>query len=270
MCAAFAPVAPTALLRELKTIGKLGDYHLLLAHDVLERPDEYMEIFHDVEAYIILDNSVIELGHPLDPDQIQRAYEAVQPSVVVLPDHMRDTTKTLASSIETAKIWAEAGIRNFMAVPQGMSLELILQCATIMDKEIEGIVAWGIGRYIVGIDGTRLRVLHEMLSTSGLCDGRDIHLLGFSDNLYDDMVCSHHPRVRGIDSAVPIRLGLKGVEFQLDVSQPPRGDYWEQTRLNQQAVCNLVRARLMFGNDYYLLHERTKAHLKSSDGGSAQ
>ena len=105
--AEFAPVAPPEMLLDLKEKGALGKYHLLLAHDVAARPDLYRAVFDDVhDTYIIMDNSLIELGYPVTTDVMAKACEVVIPDVIVLPDVLNDMKLTLDYSVAAARSWA--------------------------------------------------------------------------------------------------------------------------------------------------------------------
>ena len=225
--AEFAPVAPPSILRTLKKEGLLGNYHLLLAHDVAEHPQEYADIFNDTGAYIIMDNSVIELGEPIEVDTMRLAVHAVPSNLVVLPDYLLDAKATIGVSTEAARTWMEADLAPFMAVPQGETKEEILVCADVLMK-LPGVLAWGVARNFTDDEVLRSRreitkILHSMDSSF------EVHLLGFSDDLFDDIVLtSRIPYVRGIDSAVPIRMGLQGMSLSLEQTEhPPRGDYWD-------------------------------------------
>jgi len=72
-----------------------------------------------------------------------------------------------------------------------------------------------------------------------------MHLLRFSDNLKDDISVARANGVNGIDSAVPIRLGLAGEIIHHTLpSHAPRGDYWETAKeATPEALANLERIR---------------------------
>lgn len=74
-----------------------------------------------------------------------------------------------------------------------------------------------------------------------------LHLLGFSDNVLDDICCARVPGVSGIDSAVPIRAGLKGIVMVIDRPQPiigPRGNFWNCDIPDAQLVEHCIRINL--------------------------
>ncbi len=242
----FAPVVPTQLAYALRDHGILGDYHLLLAHYVAEKPDEYRELYNtnDPERsgwYVILDNSLIELGKPVDDTTMMMAYEAVSPSVVVLPDYLEDPDRTVSASSMAANRWLDKGMLDFMVVPQGKDLAELLMCAEKL-ADLPSVRAMGIPRKVAQTQGTRF---HAVQKLAALYSELDLHLLGFSDDLLDDVCCARHPAVMGIDSAVPIRLGQKGIELQIDQKQhEPRGDYWERpAKVSRTVLTNMDKIR---------------------------
>lgn len=248
--AKFAPVCPPAMYKVLKAAGLLGNYHLILAHDVANRPSSYLDVFGGgKDHYIIMDNSLIELGQPVSTQVMVKAVTSLRPSVLVLPDHMKDANKTIQASRAAAKEWLDVGIGPFMAVPQGLNMAELLMCAE-SHANTPGVVAFGIGRFTADMLGSRL----------GICNALNrewphlkIHLLGFSENLSDDLYCAQLPFVMGIDSAVPVRFGLKGIKLEIDTYSQvncPRGDYWETANeMNELVRRNLNCIRRWVQND---------------------
>lgn len=236
----FAPVAPPEMLLSLKAEGLLGNYHLLLAHDIVAQEDLYAEIFDGFEGYIILDNSLIELGYPAPLDMMTRAYDIVRPTVTVLPDYLTDSRRTIEAHRGAVWAWNREGLGPFMAVPQGRSVGEVCMCADQLTR-LPWIQAWGIPRILTELAGSRIEVVDYLL---GLDDNRKVHLLGFSDDLKDDIRCAKEPGVVGIDSAVPIRLGLHNIRLEdaVNDSEPhiPRGKYWETAK----EVTSMVRENL--------------------------
>ena len=238
----FAPVAPLPLMFNMKDKGILGKYHLLLAHDVADQHEAYAELFDGVEdTYIILDNSLIELGHPAPDWMMQRAAASVKPKCIVLPDYLRDGQRTLNESKKAIARWKRLKLWPFMAVIQGVNKAEIQSAAA----EIGGwsdVTAIGIPRVITDTVMPRSQFIEYVHKVAPY---KSIHLLGFSNNLLDDIAAARLPGVVGIDSAVPLRMGLAGEQISLmQPSHTPRGDFWsEATELTDQAVENLESVR---------------------------
>jgi hypothetical protein len=224
------------MLMALKEEGLLGDYHLLLAHDVASQPTLYHDIFHDVDAYIIMDNSTVELGHPVDTDVMLVACAAVPADVVVLPDTIRDAEATIRDCVIYSLEWGKAKLGPFMVVPQGETWTELCACAQTLSY-LPNISAWGVGRFVQAVLGSRIPFTWWLRN---ITLDPTIHMLGFSDHVHDDIRAMHMPCVAGIDSAVPIRMGLAEIGLDAFIKTPPRGDYWETA----SEVTELVRYNL--------------------------
>lgn len=239
--AQFAPVVPLHIASWLQAAhtGKedlLGGYHLLLAHDVLSDPDAYVYIYGSVRqkfhnSFIIMDNSVVELGKAMKINDLVDACKVLKPDCLVIPDELGNGTATRDMAIAFCKEWAGVAANDpllsdieLMGVVQGVSVEDCFHTASVY-YTLPLIRHIGVPRVLVKQFGTRSVVLHKMIMAP-LFDR--VHLLGFSDDLLDDVACARMPGVAGIDSAVPIRAGLQEVSLTLDVPHDigPRGDFW--------------------------------------------
>lgn len=224
--AQFAPVLPLSIAEALQS-HHLGDYHLLLAHDVLKNPAAYKWQYAS-KAIKIMDNSLIELGYAMEIRDVVEAANTVGAQFVVLPDKLKDAvwteeaTKAARVEFEMLESHKTAGILP-MPVLQGM---YHMECNYLLETwASEGYKAVAIPRILVEVFGSRKDAIHKAIEYGF----KYIHLLGFSENLQDDVDCARIPGVMGIDSAVPIRLGLQKKTISLDkyVDPGPRGDYWD-------------------------------------------
>jgi hypothetical protein len=256
--AAFAPVAPARILEQFHMAGILGEYHLLLAHDIVAN-ELNRATYHNVfaqrpwEGTVILDNSIIELGSAVDLDVISTAAEACRANVIVLPDVLEDADATVKSITEAFDEWRTKfdevlGSRSyrFMIVPQGKTIEEFTTCAALLADfmdEAEMVVMWGIPRNLVKLHGTRV---HGIAAVQEIDSTLDIHLLGFSDNVGDDIACAKLNGVGGIDSAVPLRVPSFEAIVNGEIAEP-RGDWWDRARFTPNMLDNLVYAREVFG-----------------------
>jgi hypothetical protein len=264
--ARFAPVAPPQVLRGLKDMSDhiVGRYHLLLAHDVAARPEEYRGLLPD-NSLVIMDNSIIELGEPVDAETMKAALDVVPAQVIVLPDMIRDASRTLELSIQGAADYAriiDPRVQTFMAVPQGKDLAELKECAWQL-RQIPQVSHWGVGRFVTEMLGTRTdftswlwenpaKVITNRFSPF-------IHLLGFSDNLEDDLTCARYPGVLGIDSAAPVRMGQYGQMVSRNIpSHTPRGDWWLTADgvIQPATVANLSLIRAWIAENYSEAYRR--------------
>lgn len=237
----FCIVAPVHILKTLKDRGEMGKYHLLLAHDVAAKAEAYKEVFKReyISSFIIMDNSVIELKQAVDLHMIIEAYKAVCPSCVVLPDILENAVRTVASCQAAVNEWSTAPELKyvpFMYCPQGKTLAEFTWCAEQLAKDSR-IHYWGCPRNLVKNLGTRQQAIKVLRI---LDPRRPIHMMGFSDNVIDDMICAQSPQVFSIDSAVPLRCGD---QFSLTKKMLPRGDWWENGVVTDQTITNLNLVR---------------------------
>lgn len=232
--AKFAPVAPIGVVSNLKPSSS-GDYHLLLAHDVAENSKLYSKFFGMFRNFtIIMDNSVIELGGAVDLKIVKNACTAVDSTSVVLPDVLLDGKSTVESCQKALESWpaqftdlfGHRADRGFMLVPQGKTLAEFAWCAQQFANDPR-INFWGVPRNLVKEVGSRERAIDIV---SAINPHRRIHLLGFSDDIVDDVICAKDRRVDGIDSAVPLRAGSLGITFEFNTVMPSRGDWWDTAR----------------------------------------
>lgn len=160
-------------------LTEVQDMHMCLTHLVLQEGNEEYVAFYKKEAhkgkYIIMDNSVVEVDHPFELQDVIKAARKVHAREIILPDVLRDCEATLeltSEAIGTARMLAPD--LKLMAVPQGKDVEEWLECCELMlamDIDVIGIPKW------LGAFGELTRV--EVLATLGhKLKGREIHLLG--------------------------------------------------------------------------------------------
>lgn len=238
--AKFAPVAPLESLVEMHQQGLRLPYLLLLAHDVAERPAEWRDAIHDMfaDSFIIMDNSLVELGHPCSREAMQIACKAAHPDIIVLPDKLEDAAETFRMTKKGLRDWGDiVEDAHFLAVVQGHTKDTVRDMVRRL-KALPGVDHLSIPRVIAQQFGSRDWAVSAATAICGTLIPK-IHLLGFSDDIRDDLQCARAPGVMGIDSAVPIRAGIKGIygENMLHEDPGPRGDYWEEARYKTDSFC---------------------------------
>jgi hypothetical protein len=233
----FAPVAPIQVLRGMYRDDPqlFGEYHLFLAHHTVEKAVEFTELFQQIQhdgvifPTVIMDNSVVECGGYVSLDMMKKAVDAIDTGccsiIPVLPDVMGRGAETREAVLEAYEKWAnELPVAGFMAVCQGETLEdyeaslrLFTQRGRFPYMEYVGIP-----RKLVELIGSREEAV-KLAVKYALPANINIHLLGYSDNTEDDLNCSRMVGVKGIDSAVPLRVDSA---FQFGRDYPPRHPEW--------------------------------------------
>lgn len=244
--AKFAPIAPPHLLKSMRNQWGdhiLGDYHLVLAHDIVENYKQWEngQILPSGST-VIIDNSIIELGEPVSADIMEEAFNILGDShaytrVIVLPDVFDDPGQTFRQSqsyLHTLKDRGRPGFEaaQYMYVLQAATMEHMhyITGGFYVEELVRQGVEWvSIPRRIADRFGTRTFALYTVLQLQLIHPQLKIHLLGFSENVEDDIHCTLHSGVSGIDSAVPIRLGQQDKVIQIDYrgdQAGPRGTFW--------------------------------------------
>lgn len=203
-----------AFIRPHSVLGALtdwNDYHLCLAQYVLES-DEYVKYYKTrIERgdTVIMDNGIAE-GVQLYRQQLEQAYERLEPTIIVAPDRLYEGYKSYDMTLSFAKYMRDAHPEaKIMGVPHGTTgtiprltdggYEYLFGEMSLTD-EIDYI---GVSKYDVGPDFSRAARL-ERLHLLGYIK-KPLHLLGLS---YNDGILEplnygenmwHH--ILGIDSS---------------------------------------------------------------------
>ncbi len=257
MTARYSPIAPIAILERLQDIELeiseklLGNYLLLLAHDVLEHAERYRDLCvkvrdnysHMNDTFIIMDNSMVELGKPMDIDHVIAAAMITNADCIMTPDVLgdADSTRRLIAEVTTSLLTCGFPL---MRVPQGPNNGALVECVEWIrvNLPIEGEQPeyWGIPRWIATVLGSRIPIVQYINMTS---DNARIHLLGTSTNFEDDCRCAMLPNVMGIDSANPLVMGYAGIDISQIWQHMERGNYWDITHVGPQVINNIGHMR---------------------------
>jgi len=223
----FAPVANLAGYDRLEELGLLGSYHLLIATEVVKDVSAWENFWlvrgpvdGDPERFVIMDNGLIETGVPTDPQTLKEAADAVEATCIVLPDVLRDYHKTLKVVSAALPELQRTGY-PLMGVVQGRTWEEVDYIVDFYQRV--GVQFLSIPRVMVEIFGSRVPLVHRFRHR-----GMPIHLLGFSENMWDDVVSATMSGVIGLDSAVPLWYHTSLPErppLNADFGRRPR-DYW--------------------------------------------
>lgn len=266
----FAPVCPIHVYEYLYQLGPecIGDYFLLLAHDVLANQQRYADFFKQLAKErpitIIMDNSVIELGNACDKKTLLEAAATVDATCLAIPDVLCDGSATFERAREFLGSFSATELNllshGLMYIPQGHDLADFSFCLNKGLDEFGYAIQWiGIPRNVTGRIIPSRKHLTGMVwgATQRISVGRPkpkIHLLGFCDNAQDDIETAvlWNGYVEGIDSAVPLRLGTQGVHLMQPehlIDPGPRGDWWETVQVTSPSYLgvNTLTVRTWIG-----------------------
>ncbi len=245
----FSPIGPVKVLRKLLEGHALGNYLLLLAHDVIEHEadyvflmDETMSAKNRMNDFVIMDNGVVELGKAMPFKDVIEAADIVQADCIIMPDVIGNFEET-----RRAVEWEMHSLKDcdypIMKVPQGKTPKELAGCVEWLITAFPADVTdyWGIPRWVANNHGTRADII-DYINT--VTPNAQIHLLGMSNNHRDDLRCARKYRVIGMDSANPIILGLMNNYMGINkYHHPKRGNYWEAEDINYNVLRNLNYVR---------------------------
>ena len=129
-------IAHEAPIPYMGEVRELTDYCYLLPH-LLDESEEYKKYFEESKKlgrYIIMDNSLHELGHPYDLDRLSYWLDYFKPNEFIVPDYWQEKTQTLVS----AKEWINKSYpeeTSPVAVVQAKSYYEAFECYNILKMQ---------------------------------------------------------------------------------------------------------------------------------------
>jgi hypothetical protein len=253
-------------MEDMNDFGLMGTYHLLIADKVLGNQRRWQELFASrrdtgIRDYVMMDNSLIELGHPLPAPDLVRAVEIVQANTLVLPDSYGNARETLERSVNGAyEMWdILPDYCSFQFVVQGETLDEALKLVEDLkhwkpngnQSVFDRITHLSVPRVFCDRVGSRKPLIQELYRRYGL----PIHLLGFSENVVDDVESAKMRGVTGIDSAMPLWAGqlqycLDNEPYNPVASRRRPRDYWMwgKSDWSPEMTINLFRVNHWLGN----------------------
>ena len=240
-----ALVSPTNLLSEVQPFS---DYHLVLTHKVIFS-HKYQKFYKECSKrgdFIILDNSAVEKkGRSVPLKDVVLAAVLIKPSVVVLPDYLFDSDRTLDELENALRSPQLRFLRRVIpdiklcAVVQGVDESDWLECFSILNDPKNGIDHLGIPKITGQVFGSRLNALERIKKRVK----KPCHLFGvwWQATLDDIRKESQYDFVVGVDTPKPIRLATVGLGLDR-WSEMPRGkDFVDRE-------CNGVNLELLRAN----------------------
>jgi len=187
------------------------DYHMALTHLVLKYP-EYEDYYSDVDGYVILDNSLIELGGSVDIKTVMEAADKICPHEVVLPDVFLNCDKTLEAT-EDALRQIDFPSLHLQAVAHGKDINDWKRCWDKLNK-IEELDCIAIPKVVTTIFGHRKDAITYALDNNP--SNKEIHLLGLWDTILE--LKSYTPeqkkKIRGIDTSFVMHSVADGMSYE--------------------------------------------------------
>lgn len=218
-------IAHEAPLSIIKDVQKVTDYDYALVH-LFDESEQYYNFFKEAVSsgrYVILDNSIFELGTAFDMSKFAEYVSKLTPSAYIVPDALEDKEKTIANFIQWKETYSNLPGKT-IGVVQGKTYEEVVECYNFM-KENADIIAisfdysfyekrfpdektkyhsWMLGRQ---------DMLLTMLETGIIDETKPHHLLG-AGLPQEFAMYKHWDWIDTIDTSNPVVHGMKGIRYQ--------------------------------------------------------
>tara|TARA_Y100001972_G_scaffold45069_1_gene55645 strand:+ start:286 stop:1083 length:798 start_codon:yes stop_codon:yes gene_type:complete len=204
----------------------INDYEYCLPH-LLDQNEEYKNHFYKAKKdgrYIIMDNSLHELGEAYDTDRLLYWIEELEPDEFIVPDVWQNKTSTLVNAKYWMKNYKLPKNTTKVAVVQAQSYGEACECYDILQfhqgyKKIA--FSYGADWYaeefphpnpLVGKMMGRILTISKMYKSNLISKSDRVHLLGCAlpqeFRYYKDF-----PFIESIDTSNPIIHGLEGIRY---------------------------------------------------------
>tara|TARA_R110002020_G_scaffold456997_1_gene673746 strand:- start:44 stop:838 length:795 start_codon:yes stop_codon:yes gene_type:complete len=225
----------------------INDYEYCLPH-LLDKSEVYKNHFIKAKKdgrYIIMDNSLHELGKAYDTDRLLHWVHEIEPNEFIVPDVWQDKTATLVN----AKQWISINLpknTTKVAVVQAQNYHEALECYSILQTQGYKKIAFSYGadwyakefphpNPLVGKMMGRIMTISKMYKLNIINKSDRVHLLGCAlpqeFRYYKDF-----PFIESIDTSNPIIHGLEGIKYS------PNGLYTKSsTKIDQVNIIPLTQ-----------------------------
>jgi len=214
---------PTPLL---EMVQPFADFDWILSHLVL-KDEDYSKFYLESTNVKFVDNSVNELGEPCSLDELKEAYEKVMGTYMVSPDWIGDSNRTVETYKECI---GKFGTEIIVPVLQGSTFEEAIKC-------LNQYILLGCKNIAVPYDICSskkdppwLMGVRRALVVSKIPEALYVHLLGF-DDMNEFFWYQGKSNIGGIDTGVPVMLGLQGLDILDQLESKAKSTYGEMEKL---------------------------------------
>jgi hypothetical protein len=203
---------------------EFNQYDYCLPH-LLDQDEEYKQYFLDAKAkgrYIVMDNSLHELGEAYNHERLLYWVNELEPNEFIVPDVWENKTQTLVN----AKHWKQFKYpekTTLVAVVQAQTLHEAFECTSILKDLGYKKIAYSYGASYyndicphpnkdMGKALGRLYVISTLYNQKVLSPNDRVHLLGCAIpqefGWYDGINC-----IESIDTSNPVMAALEGTSY---------------------------------------------------------
>lgn len=217
-------VAHEAPLCIIKKVQKITDYDYALVH-LFDESEQYYNFFQEALSngrYVILDNSIFELGTAFDMNKFAEYVSKLKPSAYIVPDALEDKDKTIANFELWKQTYSDLPGKT-IGVVQGKTYEEVVECYNYM-KENADVIAISFDysfyeqrfpnektKYHSWMKG-RQAMLRDMVESGIIDETKPHHLLG-AGLPQEFAMYKHWDWIDTIDTSNPVVHGMKGIRY---------------------------------------------------------
>ena len=201
-----------------------NDYQYCLPH-LLDQDEDYKNFFYKAKqqgVYIIMDNSLHELGHAYDRSRLLYWIDELKPNEFIVPDVWQDTTQSIVNAREWINLELPKSVTKVAVVQAQNFLDALLCYQTYKDLGYKKIAfSYGAEYYLNHSNHPnknlakalgRIEVVSRMYNMDLIKSTDRVHLLGCQVpqefSWYKDM-----PFIETIDTSNPIMATLDGIQY---------------------------------------------------------
>ena len=227
---------------------KFNDYDYCLPH-LLDKDEEYSTFFYNAKSigrYIVMDNSLHELGEAYNTDRLLHWINEIKPDEFIVPDVWED----YPSSARNDKTWSQVELPDGVmkvAVVQAKSQHEANLCTQVYKDLGYKKIAYSYGASYYndvcphpnkdfGKAIGRFMVISNLLKDNILSPNDRVHLLGTSSpiefGLYKNIEC-----IESLDTSNPVMAGIdKNTYSGLGLTKKPVADMNKYQDISEELI----------------------------------
>jgi hypothetical protein len=203
---------------------RFNDYQYCLPH-LLDQDEDYKNFFYKVKkqgVYIIMDNSLHELGHAYDESRLLHWINELKPNEFIVPDVWQNTSGSIVNAREWSSVILPKEVTKVAVVQATNFTDAVVCYQTYKDLGYKKIAfSYGAEYYLdhsnhpnknIAKSLGRIEVVSKMYSMNLIRNNDRVHLLGCQVpqefSWYKDM-----PFIETIDTSNPIMATLDGIQY---------------------------------------------------------
>ena len=204
---------------------EFNDYDYCLPH-LMDEYEEYENFFIESKnngRYIMMDNSLHELGQPYSEDRLLYWLDKLKPQEFFIPDYWEDKTRSIVSAKKWSAIQHSFLNVTFIAVVQAKSIAEAAECYQAYKDFGYNKIAFSYGASYynevsshpnksLGKALGRIQVISKLKEWDIINNNDRIHLLGCSVpqefGWYKDL-----SYIESLDTSNPVMAGIEGLEY---------------------------------------------------------